>query len=100
MKIKWTPTAAGHLKALEDYIAQDNPAAAYRVAQTIRKQVEMLVQHPYSGRKGRVEGTRELVISRTPYIVAYAVSGDNIAIPAVLHHSRKCPDVFNELTEP
>jgi toxin ParE1/3/4 len=100
MKIKWTPTAARHLEALEDYIAQDNPSAAYRVAQTIRKQIEMLILHPYSGRTGRVEGTRELVISKTPYIVAYAVSENNISILAVLHHSRKWPDAFNELTEP
>jgi len=33
----------------------------------IREQVEGLVQFPESGRVGRVDGTRELVINRTPY---------------------------------
>ncbi|MGC1951705.1 MAG: type II toxin-antitoxin system RelE/ParE family toxin [Gammaproteobacteria bacterium] len=45
--------------------------------------------HPYSGRLGRVEGTRELVIPKLPYIVAYAVSGDQLAVRAVLHHARR-----------
>lgn len=97
MKIKWTPTAASHLEAIQDYIAQDNPAAAYRVAQTIRQRVEMLSHHTYSGRTGRVEGTRELILANLPYIVAYAVSGDYIAILAVFHHSRKWPETFGEL---
>ena len=76
MKIRWTPTAARHLKAIQDYIAKDNPAAAYRVAQTIRQHVERLAPYPYAGRAGRVAGTHELVISRLPDIAAYAVSGD------------------------
>ena len=96
MKIRWTPTAARHLKAIQDYIAKDNPAAAYRVAQTIRQHVERLAQHPYAGRTGRVAGTRELVISRLPYIAAYAVSGDQVAILAVLHDAQQWPETFEE----
>jgi toxin ParE1/3/4 len=60
----------------------------------------MLTEHPYSGRKGRVEGTRELVISRMPYIAAYVVEEGYIAILAVLHHARKWPDAFEESVKP
>ena len=94
MQIQWTPTAAHHLLAIQDYIAQDNPAAAYRLAQNIRLKVNRLARHPYSGRPGRVEGTRELVIPKLPYIVVYAVRGDQLAVLAVLHHARKWPDAF------
>jgi len=54
-----------------DYIEQDSPRAAVIVDDRIREQIETLVRFPESGQPGRVEGTRELVIQRTPYIVAY-----------------------------
>jgi toxin ParE1/3/4 len=94
MKVSWTHTAARHLEAIQDYIAQDNPAAAHKTVQKIRQYTEMLEQYPYSGKTGRVEGTRELVIPEPPYIIAYTIMGDTIAILAVLHHSRKWPEAF------
>jgi toxin ParE1/3/4 len=33
--------------------------------------VELLIDTPEMGRPGRIGGTRELVIPRTPYIAAY-----------------------------
>ena len=48
----------------------------------IRLQVEQLIRYPESGRIGRVEGTRELVIDRAPYITAYRVAGGHGAHPA------------------
>jgi len=40
----------------------------------IRNAVERLADHPHLGRSGRVEGTRELVVAGTPYIVVFACS--------------------------
>src|SRR6266478_9540841 len=60
--------------AIFDYIEADSPQAAIIVDNRIRVQVESLVKFPESGRPGRVEGTRELVIQRTPYIAAYRVA--------------------------
>ena len=34
---------------------------------------------------GRVAGTRELLIPRTPYLAAYLVDGDTVRILRVLH---------------
>jgi ParE toxin of type II toxin-antitoxin system, parDE len=58
----------------------------------IREQVETLSRFPHSGRLGRIEGTRELVISRTPYIVAYRIAGDTVRILRVLHGARQWPE--------
>ncbi len=96
MQIKWTPTAAQHLQAIQDCIAQDNPAAAHRVAQTIKQRVEKLTHHPYSGRPGRVEGTRELILSGSPYTVVYAVSGNQLVVLAVFHQARKWLETLEE----
>ncbi len=43
------------------------------------------------GRGGRVPGTRELVISRTPYIV---VDADKVTILAILHGAQRWPEAF------
>lgn len=64
MRLRWTPPARDHLAEIHDYIAQDNPAAARRVIGQVRKDADLLKDNPGMGRPGRVEGTRELVVSR------------------------------------
>lgn len=58
------------------YIARDNPAAAARIASRIRQAVDRLEDHPNLGRPGRERGTRELVVARTRYLVAYSVAAN------------------------
>jgi toxin ParE1/3/4 len=43
------------------------------------------------GRPGRIEGTRELVITGTPFIVTYRIRRNDLQILAVMHTSRKWP---------
>jgi toxin ParE1/3/4 len=52
MKVRWTRPARDDLIRIQDYIAQDNPRAAFRVVETIRERTGKLVEHPRSGRKG------------------------------------------------
>jgi toxin ParE1/3/4 len=77
--------------AIAEYIAQDNQTAAYAVHEAILRQVGRLAEHPRTGRPGRVEGTRELVVSGTPYIVAYRVAGQDVTILRVLHGAQQWP---------
>jgi len=91
-EIVWTPYALDLLLEAVTYIAEDNPLAAYGVEQQIVKQTGSLSEHPQMGRVGRIGGTRELVITKTPYIVAYRVKGDAVDILAVFHSSRAWPD--------
>ncbi len=92
MKVDWTPLAISHLRSTYDYIARDNPAAAGKTIQHILDAAERLVDYPSMGRTGRIEGTRELVIARTPFIVAYRVRRQDLQILAVIHASRKWPE--------
>ncbi len=94
MKVVWLSRAVQDVRGIEQYIEQDNPAAARRVEQRIKGVVRLLAEHPHMGRPGRVSGTREFVVSGTPYIVAYTVREDRIAILAVIHSSRKWPDAL------
>ena len=92
MRIVWTRRAVLHLHGIETYIERDNPAAAHRVRRDIVRQVEALQSAPLVGRAGRVARTRELIIVRAPYIVAYHVAGDEIRILAILHAARDWPE--------
>lgn len=53
-----------------------------------------LTQMPRIGRIGRVENTRELVVSRTPYIVAYRIEEDRISVIRIFHGRREWPIRF------
>ncbi len=64
--VVWTRLANRHLVNIGEYIAQDDPAAAERTLRHIIEQVSGLAFYPRLGRRGRVEGTRELVIAGTP----------------------------------
>ncbi|MBR8833991.1 MAG: type II toxin-antitoxin system RelE/ParE family toxin [Stigonema ocellatum SAG 48.90 = DSM 106950] len=92
MPIKWLRKALRNVEQAHDYIARDNPAAAVRIVLKIQAAVAQLAESPLIGRPGRVEGTRELVIFQTPYIVIYRVKGKSVHIIRVLHSSRKYPD--------
>jgi len=93
MNIVWSPEAIEDLTSLRGYIAEDDPAAARRVVLHIIKNVEeLLSDNPQIGRPGRVPGTRELVIPRTPYIVPYRFQRPTIQILRVYHGARRWPD--------
>ena len=96
MKILWSPTAVSDLESIRDYIAEDNPTAARKVATRIKESVNRLVSFPLSGRAGRVPETRELVIPGTPYVAAYTIQGDEVQIAAVLHGNQTWPESFGE----
>ena len=94
MRVRWTTPAAKALLVIQEYIARDNPPAAFVVAQHIRVAVDQLRGHPKMGREGRVRGTYELVIHGIPYIVSYRIKRKEIQILSVYHTSRKWPESF------
>jgi len=93
-KVRWTETAALYLDAAMDYVAQDSPQAAASLAKKIYMSVQELGTHPQIGRPGRCQGTRELVITGTPYIIPYRIQGSEVQILRVLHGARKWPLKF------
>ena len=92
MTIGWTPLAISHLESPHAYVAHDNPTAADDLVERILSAVDLLERQPRIGRDGRVSGTRELVITGTPFIVAYRVHRKRIEVLAVLHGARRWPD--------
>jgi len=91
VSVVWHPSALDDLESLRTYIARDDPGSAAVIAQRILDAVDTLAEFPQRGRLGRVADTRELVVSRTPYIVAYRLSKDNVEILRVLHGAQRWP---------
>ena len=85
MIVRFSPSAQADIQAIFDFIAQDNPVMAGRVVAIIEQATDRLSLFPHSGRMGAVEGTRELVIPRLPYITVYTVAEDAVDIIAVFH---------------
>lgn len=93
MRIVWTRRYLTELEGIGDYIAQHNPRAAARVVNEIHtKTARLLSANPFIGRIGEIAGTRELVISGTPYVVAYRVKDTAIEILFVQHGARQWPN--------
>ena len=91
MQIIWTRPALFDLRALQRYIARDNPDAASRQIELVALAVEKLRDFPQSGRPGRKSGTRELLIGKTPYLVPYVLQNDAIHVLRVLHGKQRWP---------
>lgn len=94
MKIAWTKLAVDDLYDAHDYIAQNSPRSAAGIIELIERGVEALRHHPEIGRSGRVDGTRELVIPGTPFIISYRSKKHRVEILAVIHGARRWPESF------
>jgi toxin ParE1/3/4 len=93
--ILWTEQAVQQLDQAYSYIALAN---SEQVAERVTAQIVGSVQHldsfPQAGRPGRVPATRELVIAKTPFIVAYTIAEDRVVILALYHGARQWPEAF------
>ncbi len=92
MKIKWLRQALRNLEQAHLYIIKDDPEAARQLILRIQSAVSQLAEFPFMGRVGRVETTREIVISNTSYIIIYRVKEESVEILRILHSSRKYPE--------
>ena len=92
MIIVWLAQAERNRFDQLDHRAEDSPLAAADQDDEIERQVNMLLEQPKLGRPGRVKGTRELVISSTPFVLIYRQKGRlRIEVLRLLHGSQHWP---------
>jgi len=91
VKVRYSRAASEDLAALYAYVRADNPKAAGELVETIIRRIERLPDTPEIGRPGKASGTRELVVTRTPYVVVYGLDKTSIVIFRVLHGRRRWP---------
>ena len=92
MRVRWLRTALRNLDEEASFIAADDSVAARLVVERVLEAVAQLAEQPGLGRPGRVHGTRELVVSKTRYIVPYRVRGDTVEVLRAFNTSRRLPE--------
>ncbi|MBW4523359.1 MAG: type II toxin-antitoxin system RelE/ParE family toxin [Scytolyngbya sp. HA4215-MV1] len=90
--VKWLRKVLSNLEQAYDYFAETDEDAAIALVLKIQAAAGQLAEFPMMGRTRRVDGTRELVIANTPYIVIYRVKAKAVEVLRVLHSSRKYPE--------
>ena len=91
MRLRWTTPASQDLYNIVRRIQEDNPSAAAKVASTLYDGCERLADFPRRGRRGRIEGTRELVFPGLPYIVVYRIQDRSLEILRIYHGAQDWP---------
>ena len=96
MKLVWSAFALSDRDGIFTHIEADNPTAAITVDERIVAAAGRIQNFPESGRPGRIAGTRELIVSGTPYVAAYAVTETTVRVLRVLHGAQQWPDALPE----
>ncbi len=78
------------LQAIAAYVAEDSPGAAARLRLVIDDQVGKLADPNYPRRKGRVAGTKELVVHEN-YVVIIVEDDTSVTALNVVHTRRQFP---------
>lgn len=90
--LRWTQLALKQLEEINDYISITNSdQIAGRIVERIQQSILQLEKFPISGRAGRVPGTREFVITGTPFLAAYQIEGGTLYILAIYHGAQRWP---------
>ena len=89
MNIIWASPARRRLASIIEHIAEENPVAAIELDEEIDRKLQQLEKFPYSGRAGKVAGTREAVIGK--YILIYEIRDDNLIIDYIYHGAMQYP---------
>jgi plasmid stabilization system protein ParE len=83
----WSDEALDDFDSAIDFIAKDSAKSAHLIADRIEQAIYSLAEMP-TGRPGRVGGTYERVVRKTPYILAYTLSDTTIRIARIIHGAR------------
>ena len=94
MIVHWTGLARTHVRQINAYLTEHSPNLLESQLALIVAAVNGLRHFPGKGRPGRVDGTRELIVLGTPFIVAYTEQRSRVAVVAVIHSSRRWPKSF------
>jgi len=90
MKLVWRPEAHDDRYRIMERISQDNPVAAADLDEIFESKGEVARQRPTLYRKGRVEGTREIVAASN-YIIVYMIKDECVQVLRIMHARQQWP---------
>jgi toxin ParE1/3/4 len=91
MTLRFHDDALGDLIAIIDYGIENGLSDPLDYVTSLRARIAHMDDIKHPGRDGRVQGTREWILTNTPYIVVYMLSGETKTILRVLHGAQQWP---------
>lgn len=90
MKLRFTYRAATDLQRLRAFIAKDNPLAARRKIDALRRSIRNLVDQPHIGREiDEASGMRQWIAG--DYVVRYFVDDRVLTVNRIWHGKEERP---------
>ena len=89
--VAWSGDALEDLEDAREYLGAHSDSAKHLFVERIKSALNMLAEMPV-GRQGRVKGTYEWYVKRSPYIIAYALTETSIEVVHIIHVARDWPD--------
>jgi toxin ParE1/3/4 len=99
VKVLWSAASVKHLEEIVEYLQGECSEGAITTRRRILETKRRIGRMPRSGRVGRINGTREAVVPRTPYIIVYRVER-TVEILGIWHAARLWPESFEEPKSP
>lgn len=91
LALNWSSEAESDLAHIIDYIRERNPNAAHKILDIIEEKTSNLPLNPKIYRTGRVEGTREMLVTSS-YLVVYEENSVEVRILRILHTAQMWPE--------
>ncbi|QDX25489.1 type II toxin-antitoxin system RelE/ParE family toxin [Sphingomonas suaedae] len=88
--LRWEADALLQFELLIQFVRDRDERAAEALARRIGDGAERIRHFPESGRPGRVDGTRELIVHPN-YLVVYQIVPESIDIIRLLHSRQRYP---------
>jgi toxin ParE1/3/4 len=90
-QLRWTEPALGDLERICAWVEAHGEQSAIRLVSRLRDRAESLAGLPNQGPPGRIEGTCELVVAGTDYLILYRLKEDTVELLRVVHTRQKWP---------
>lgn len=91
MKLKWSRRALADQRQIIDFYAEIDARLALDMLNRVDAAVDKLLDFPEMGRPGRVSGTREWPIKKSPFVAVYIAGSKEVRVLRVLHGATKWP---------
>lgn len=93
MRLRLSPEAQADLQAIHDYLIDRSPQGCLRVLTSFEACFAQLEDFPLLGHPGRIDETRELKVSRYPYVIVYDLpDAVHIDVLRILHSAQMWPN--------
>ncbi|MBN6773132.1 type II toxin-antitoxin system RelE/ParE family toxin [Pseudomonas granadensis] len=90
MRLVWRQQALDDRDRIMNRIGQDNPEAAADLDDVFESKGDIARQRPTLYKKGKVEGTREIVAASN-YVIVYTIKDEYVEVLRIIHARQQWP---------